>query len=38
MVQELKDKEYPDRLKTLKLPSMHYRRDRGDMIDLQVHT
>ena len=30
--QELKDKEYPDRLKTLKLPSMQYRRDRGDMI------
>ena len=36
MVQELKDKEYPDRLKHLS--TMQYRRDRGDMIDLQVHT
>ena len=32
MVQELKDKEYPDRFKSLKLPSMKYRRDRGNMI------
>ena len=33
IMQKLKDKEYPDRLKTLKLLSMQYRRDRGDMIE-----
>ena len=38
MVQELKDKEYPDRLKTLKLPSMQYRRDRGDLIETYKFT
>jgi len=35
---ELKDKEYPDRLKALKLPSMQYRRDRGDMIETYKFT
>ena len=39
MVQELKAKEYPyDRLKTLKLPSMQYRRDRGDKIETYKFT
>ena len=33
MIPELKDKNYIDRLKALKLPSMHYRRDRGDVIE-----
>ena len=33
MILELKDKDYIDRLKALKLPSMHYRRDRGDVIE-----
>ena len=41
MIPELKDKDYTDRLKALKLPSMHFRRDRGDVIAchcmLQVH-
>ena len=32
IIPELKDKDYIDRLKALKLPSMHYRRDRGDVI------
>ena len=32
MIPELKDKDYIDRLKALKLPSMHYRRYRGDVI------
>ena len=38
IIQELKGKEYPDRLKTLKLPSMQYRRDRGDMIETYKST
>ena len=38
IIQELKDKEYPDRLKTLKLPSIQYRRDRGDMIETSSRT
>jgi len=33
MVPELKDLPYPERLKRLKLPSLVYRRDRGDMIE-----
>ena len=33
-----KDKEYPDRLKTLKLPSMQYRMDRGYMIETYKFT
>ena len=38
MIQELRDKEYPDRLKALKIPSMQYRRDRGDMIETYKFT
>ena len=33
MIPELNDKDYIDRLKALKLPSMHYRSDRGDVIE-----
>ena len=33
LIRRLKDKPYPERLKTLKLPSLEYRRYRGDMID-----
>ena len=38
ITQELQDKEYPDRLKTLKLPLIQYRRDRGDMIETYKFT
>ena len=38
MIPELKDKDYIDRLKALKLPSMHYRRDRGDVIECYKFT
>ena len=34
MIPELKNLDYPDRLRKLKLPSMVYRRKRGDMIEL----
>ena len=34
LVPALKDLEYPDRLKQLDLPSMAYRRCRGDMIEV----
>ncbi|RUS80406.1 hypothetical protein EGW08_011842 [Elysia chlorotica] len=30
----IRDKPYPERLATLKLPSLEFRRKRGDMIDL----
>ena len=33
-VPQLKDLEYPERLKKLNLPTMKYRRHRGDMIEL----
>ena len=33
LVSELKNLEYGDRLKTLKLPSLYYRRATGDMIE-----
>ena len=33
-VPQLKDLEYPERLKKLNLPTMTYRRHRGDMIEL----
>ena len=33
LVPGLKDKQYPDRLKAMKLPSLYYRRARGDMIE-----
>jgi hypothetical protein len=38
IIKELKDKEYPDRLNALKLPSLQYRRDRGDMIETYKFT
>ena len=34
LIGKLKDKPYPERLATLKLPSLEHRRRRGDMIDL----
>ena len=34
LIPELKDKPYDDRLKTLQLPSLTYRRKRGDMIQM----
>ena len=33
LVPELKNLEYGDRLRALKLPNLHYRRARGDMIE-----
>ena len=38
MIPELKDKDYIDRLKDLKLRSMHYRRDRGFVIECYKFT
>ena len=38
MIPKLKDKDYIDRLKVLKLPSMHYRRDRADVIECYKFT
>ena len=32
------NKEYPERLKKLKLPSLAYRRRRGDMIEVYKYT
>ena len=37
MVQEVRHLSYQDRLKSLKLPSLHYRRRRGDMIAVIVY-
>ena len=34
----LKDKEYEDRLKEIKIPSMTYRRVRIDMIEVYKYT
>ena len=34
LIPELKDMQYEDRLKELKLPSLYYRRARGDMIEV----
>ena len=34
MVPELRNLEYADRLRAIKLPSMYYRRARGDMIEV----
>ena len=34
LIPELKDKPYEDRLKALQLPSLTYRRKRGDMIQM----
>ena len=33
LVPNLKDKDYPERLKALKLPSLEHRRRRGDLIE-----
>ena len=38
MIPELKDMDYIDCLKALKLSSMYYRRDRGDMIESYKYT
>ena len=39
MVPEIKDLEYEERLKRMDLPSLRYRRARGDMIDTyKIHT
>ena len=38
MIPGLKDKEYEDRLKEMKIPSMTYRRVRGDMIEVYKNT
>ena len=37
LVLGLHDREYKDRLKQLKLPSLHHRKTRGDMIELYIH-
>ncbi|RUS70808.1 hypothetical protein EGW08_021428 [Elysia chlorotica] len=34
LLASIRDKPYPERLATLKLPSLEFRRKRGDMIDL----
>ena len=34
MVPELRNLDYADRLRAMKLPSMYYRRARGDMIEV----
>ena len=38
MIPGLKDKEYEDRLKEMKIPSMTYRRVRGDLIKVYKYT
>ena len=38
MVPEIKDLEYKERLKKIDLPSLRYRRARGDMIDTYKYT
>jgi len=38
LVPGLHDREYEDRLKQLMLPSFHYRRTKGDMIELYKYT
>ena len=38
LIPELKDKEYEERLRILKLPSLQYRRERGDMIECYKYT
>ena len=37
LVPELKNLEYGDRLRMLKLPSLYYRRARGDMIETYIY-
>ena len=38
LIPELRDRDYEDRLRTLKLPSLYYRRARGDMIEAYKFT
>ena len=38
LIPSLKDKEYSERLKALSLPSLYYRRARGDMIECYKYT
>ena len=38
LIPELRDRDYEDRLWTLKLPSLYYRRPRGDMIEAYKFT
>ena len=37
LVDGMSDMEYEDRLKLLKLPTLRYRRERGDMIEIYKH-
>ena len=38
IVPKIRNKEYPERLKKLKLPSLDFRRRRGDMIEVYKYT
>ena len=38
VIPELRDRDYEDRLRALKLPSLYYRRARGDMIEAYKFT
>ena len=38
LIPDLRDRDYEDRLRTLKLPSLYYRRTRGDMIEAYTFT
>ena len=38
LIPELRDMDYPDRLEALNLPSLVYRRKRGDMIEVFKYT
>ena len=38
LIAELRDRDYEDRLRALKLPSLYYRRPRGDMIEAYKFT
>ena len=38
LIPELRDRDYEDRLRTLKLASLYYRRARGDMIEVYKFT
>ena len=38
LIPQLRELPYEDRLKSLELPSMYYRRERGDMIEVYKYT
>ena len=38
LVPKIRNKEYPERFEKLKLPSLAYRRRRGDMIEVYKYT